>query len=598
MHPAHVEYYTQIKARLEAASQGECKAIVQDAASFMGSTPATVYRNLRKVGWVSNRKVRSDCGKIAVDEALARQVAGIVKACTRANGKRTLPITTTVAILQENGKGVTNMETGEVVMPHPCTLSRAMKQYGCHPDQVKRGRAAQSLRTLHPNHWWEMDASVCLLFYLPKGKIQVMREDKYYKNKPAHLAKVERLRIIRWVITDHYTGTLFVRYAEGTEDQKSALTVLMEALCDRTAENPMDIFRGAPYGLYTDKGAPFVGNMTQKFLQHLRIRPETHKAGNPRATGQAENAQNLVETQFEGRLRMMVTDALADLNAAADKWRIAFNANAIHSRHKKTRHSLWMTITPEQLRVPESREALQAIVSSKGEERTIPPTLILSYATKQFGPQEYSLSHIPGVIIGNKVGVCVNPFEAPAIDVTIIAANGEETVYTLQPIRRNDAGFDVTAPVMGEEYRAMPDTVVDQAVKAMEKAAYGAETLEAVDKARKKNARVYEQINPMADIEALRPRTYFPVQGTGLDLAAPVREMPPLSMVEAAMKLKSLMAEAAVTWTETHMAELIARYEDSVPHDDIAPLAAEFISAARPPVPETAPALNLVRGAA
>ena len=203
MHPAHAEYFVQLKHQLENAASGECGRIVSRAAAFFSCREGTIYRRLAEVGWESGRKNRADRGRRGVDEGLAELAAGMVKAATRANGKRTLSIKRSVKILEDNGMGVINTDTGEVVMPRPETVARAMRDYGVHPEQIKRGSPAIQMRALHPNHTWEMDASVCILFYLPRGKVRIMEENKYYKNKPQHLEKAARDKVIRWIVTDH-----------------------------------------------------------------------------------------------------------------------------------------------------------------------------------------------------------------------------------------------------------------------------------------------------------------------------------------------------------------------------------------------------------
>ena len=45
-------------------------------------------------------------------------------------------------------------------------VARALRGYGLHPEQLRRLPAAQQQSTPHPNHTWQMDASVCTLFYL------------------------------------------------------------------------------------------------------------------------------------------------------------------------------------------------------------------------------------------------------------------------------------------------------------------------------------------------------------------------------------------------------------------------------------------------
>lgn len=575
------EYFVQLKQQLETAPQGDRGGIVAKAAAFLNCGTGTVYRKLAGVGWASGRKTRSDCGKLCVDESLAITAAGMIKAATRANGKKTLPLTTVVDILKENGMGVINEKTGEVAMPSPSTIARAMRAHGCHPGQIAKGAPAQTMRSLHPNHTWQMDASVCTMFYLPKGRVQIMEDNKFYKNKPHNLEKVVNKRVIRWVITDHYSGAIYAQYTEGNEDATSAIDVLIEAMCER--EHPQDILYGAPFQFYTDKGAPFVASMTKNFFKRIGVKAFEHAAGNARATGQVENAQNIVETQFEGRLRFLKIDSLETLNRHLNDWRIKWNATAIHRRHGKSRNQVWMGITKEQLRIPDSVEALRAIVASKGIERTVNGRMVLEYAPKGYGQHRYKLTDIEGLKIGQKIHVSVNPYSAPAVDVTVTAANGEERIYTLQPIQLDSAGFDMNAPIIGQEMRSLKDTATDKAIKRMEREAYGASTQEEADKARKAGKQVYSNINVMADIEAAANSIrYFPKQGSAINLDAPTRELPPLNLAEAAMQLKATLAAQGIAWTEAHMAHIAQHYSAGVPHDAIDGLVTTFIALAAP----------------
>lgn len=577
MNAAHTEYFVDLMRKLDIAPRGERRSLVEDAASFMGCGVATIYRRLERVGWSSGRRTRSDCGKLCVDEDLALLAGGMVRAATRANGKKTLPLTTTSKVLEYNGKGVWDDKTGKRKMPSASTMARAMKRYGCHPKQVQRGAPSQTLRTLHPNQVHEMDASVCVLFYLPKGKVVVMDEKKYNENKPKHLEKARKDRVIRWVITDHFSSMIFVRYTLGSEDSKNAIDVMIDAWCKRDHDG--DIFHGVPNILYTDKGPAFVSTLTKTFLNRLKVQPIEHAAGNAQATGQAEKAHDIVETQFEGFLRFLDIDNLEELNAHLDAWRIAYNATVIHKRHKKTRNAMWMHITPGQLRIPESVEALKAVVASPPAEKKVKGDLILRYTPKGYEPQTYSLYGIEGIMIGGKIGVALNPYEAPAVDVIVTSAEGEERIYTLQPIKRDRAGFDITSPVIGEEFKALKDTITDKAIKRMDMEAHGVNTLEEAEKAKRRDRRVYKDIDVMAHIHAVKIPDYMPRRGEHVDLGRPERELPPISVVDAAIRIKAMMAQAGIAWTSEHMTALGKQYPDSlIPVDAIDGIAEAFIA--------------------
>ena len=95
----------------------------------------------------------------------------------------------------------------------------------------------------------------------------------------------------------------------------------------------------------------------------------THEAGNARAKGGVEGGNNIVETQFECRLRFEPVDDVEGLNRAATAWSEAYNANLIpgqDTRLRRTglsmpvaRYDLWQLIKSAET-PPEAREGLIA----------------------------------------------------------------------------------------------------------------------------------------------------------------------------------------------------------------------------------------------
>ncbi|MCF4653853.1 transposase, partial [Acinetobacter baumannii] len=189
-----------------------------------------LYRELEKVGFKSERKQRSDKGKTVVPTEVAEMVGGMVHVATRANGKKTLPMTTALEMLIADGKAP---------RVSAATVARVMKQNMCHPKQLATPSAHTQQKSLHPNHVWQVDASVCVLFYLPKGGMQVMDEKKFYKNKPANVKKIENDRVIRYVMTDHYSGSIYVEYVYGSESSENLIEIFLNAIQRRSAQEPM-----------------------------------------------------------------------------------------------------------------------------------------------------------------------------------------------------------------------------------------------------------------------------------------------------------------------------------------------------------------------
>ena len=195
---------------LDQAQHGERATLINGACTLLRCTKQTIYRKLKKhLGWTSGRKRRIDAGQITVSEGTAKALAHLVHKSTRANGKRIMPMTVARDIMRKSGFSDADVSI--------TTMSRAMRIYRCHPDMLAQGKAHVHMKSLHPNHCWQVDPSLCVLFYLPKGGLAVMEYAKFYKNKPDNVRKIERERVWRYVITDHYSGTIYVRYVRSEE---------------------------------------------------------------------------------------------------------------------------------------------------------------------------------------------------------------------------------------------------------------------------------------------------------------------------------------------------------------------------------------------
>ncbi|MFM2520608.1 integrase, partial [Escherichia coli] len=104
--------------------------------------------------------------------------------------------------------GRTDETTGEFFPLSEDAISRALRNYGLHPEQLDAPAPHTEVASLHPNHVWQIDASLCTLYYLSNGHkgLQVMDSAKFYKNKPANLARIASDRVWSYEITDHASG--------------------------------------------------------------------------------------------------------------------------------------------------------------------------------------------------------------------------------------------------------------------------------------------------------------------------------------------------------------------------------------------------------
>ena len=540
--PDQVLALRSLCSQLAQAAKGQKAALKESMARQLNCSLATLHRHLKQVGYSDGRKTRADKGTSCVSAEDVRVMGATLAAATRKNGKRTLCIQDGAEMMRENGKivaGRIDTETGEIVPVSASTISRAMRRHGMHPVQLASPAPHMPMKYKHPNHTWEIDASVCVVFYLDDGVARLMDEGVFYKNKPENVKRIESQRVIRYVMWDGYSGAIMVRYYLGAETSENLIDFFIWCTQQRSHEGEgMPVF-GVPWILHDDAGSSNRGYLFESFLQALDVRHITHMPGNPRATGGVEGSQNLVETKFEHKLAFCVTDNLDELNARALTWAHGFNSLRIHGRHGHTRYALWNTIRAEHLRIAPDEAIMRALPTSKVETRTVEGDLSISYAPARLKGARYDVSGVPGVYVSGKVEVSLNPYERDERGVQFIRARavdtGEETWTSCPPLAIGIDGIRTDAAIFGEGFNHLPDTLVDTNRKALMKDAYGADTLRDAKKAKYgKTPAFLGEIDPFApEAKALLP-TYLPKRGTQLNVPSPVQiELKPLSFVEA-----------------------------------------------------------------
>lgn len=564
---AKQDYLRDIAAKLTAAKFGGKADIIKTACDKLQISRPQLYRELESVGFKSERKQRSDKGKTVVPIEVAEMVGGMVHVATRVNGKKTLPVTTALEILVADGKAP-NVSAA--------TIARVMKQNMCHPKQLATPTAHTQQKSLHPNHVWQVDASVCVLFYLPRGGMQVMDEKKFYKNKPSNVKKIENDRVIRYVITDHFSGSIYVEYVYGSESAENLTDIFLNCIQKRSAQEPM---HGVPFILYTDKGCANTSGLFKNLLERLDVTFIPHSTGNSRAKGQVENGNNIVETQFEGRLRFVKIESLEQLNATATKWRMMWNETKIHSRTRRTRNAVWQTISNQQLRIAPALELCKELLTTTPVERTVTGNLTIPYAIKGYGSHDYDVRHVDGVYPKAKLQVVVNPYRAPCIDVLMVNQHGEEIAYTCEPMQTDWVGFRDDATVIGETPTAMPQSNIDAKRKSILKNAYNADTLEQVDKAIAKKEVAYKGLNAMADVDATEVPTYINRAGEQMTTQQQRRQVAPVNLIQAAKQIRGMVGEL---WTPEHYKALQQSFPNGEVPQEVIPDIIEGIKAQSP----------------
>lgn len=566
---ALADYLRDLARRLDAAGHGQRGPIMRAACDLLACSQQELYRKLKGVGWESGRKTRKDRGRTALSGDEAVELGALLMASVRANGKRTMSIKTACEIARANGLLGADISHEQV--------GRVLRTLGMHPDQVGADTPHIEQRSLHPNHVWQIDASVCVLYYLPAGGLTVMNEREFYKNKPGNLKRIEKHRIIRYAAVDHYSGAIYVEYFTGAEDTENLFRFFCSAIAKR--EHAGDIFHGVPFTLVLDKGSASEGHVFSNLLERLGVKHLTHLPGNPRAKGSVEVAHNIIERQFESRLAIGTrVESLDQLNQLAHAWMRHFNANERHSRHGHSRYSLWQTIRPEQLRIAPARELLNDLLTTKPVEVKVSSGLLVRYAIRGYGAMTYSVADVPDIRVGDRVRVCVNPYRAPNLHLLMVDREGRETRVELEPRERDSAGFWREAPVIGETYRAQRETVTDGARKDMLRAAYGVETVREAEAARKTRKPAFEgRVDAHSYLDQVEQTVGFMQRrGVELPIAAPRIETAPLTHVACAKRLR----EAGVEMTRERFAEIAQAWPDGVPEDQVASLIDRWSAAA------------------
>lgn len=562
------EKIVSLAQQLRAAPHGEKSALYKNASAELGLSQASLMRRMKSVALTKTRKQRSDAGKVALTPDEALHISALIVEQTRKNNKRLMPLGDAVAALREAGLIAAewiDQETGEVRPLSVSAISRALRTYRMHPDQVAAPAPVTSLQSEHPNHCWQVDASLCTLYYLGNGLHGLRSTDPkaHYKNKPGNLEKISANRVWRYAITDHASGWIYVEYVLGAESGENLVSVLINAMQERGGG--WDMLHGVPRILMTDPGAAMTGALFRNLCRSLRIELIINEVGNARAKGQVENAHNLIETKFEPGLKLQRIDDLADLNAKARDWRVRINAEHVHSRHGMTRSAAWARITAGQLIKAPSVEICRELAVSLPEQRRVSPKLRVS-----FHGREYDVAGVPDVIVGEKLLITRNPWRADAAQVVLRDADGREIFHVIDAVEKGAFGFDVAAPVIGQRHARHAETPAQKAGRAMERLAMDVATDEEAAAARKGRKLPFGgRIDLFKPVDESAMPTPLPRRGQEHELSAPRVVFQPLTVAEAARTLKARIEAAGGKWSPDHYAHLAQRYPDGVPADDI-----------------------------
>lgn len=578
-----------LRDRIDSAQKGEKGGIVQEFCALHGTHTSTVHRWLKNhAGRVTQRKKRADAGKTSVPAETLTFIAATKREAFRANGKDTMPLGVAMNVAAQNGLAVP---------VSPSRIGALLRQQRMDAKTVMAARNHIELRSRHPNHVHQIDPSLCLIYYMGRRQM-MMRAEEFYKNKLENYGKV-KLKVWRYVRYDHASGSIDVRYFESAGESQLCL---FEFLLYTWGKQEGRLSHGVPKVLMWDKGSANTSHAIKHLLDALGVEHQTHSAGHAWAKGGVEQANNLVETQFESRLRFEPVQTVDELNAAAARWVRDWNANAIEhvdcrlvraSGEPMVRDDLWQLILRYPGALVEMPERRVCQWFMRGQEATrVVRDLKLSFVHPEIGKSAtYDLSHW-AEFLGRNMTVRVAPLllRNGLLRVEIDRLGQEPLMVEVEPERNFDEfGRTDSAQIIGEGFSRAAETGDEAIAKKLVQAAYGdGTTLDDADALRAKQARPFAHLNDGRGIvahshlgrEELPERilpTARPLETPQIAAARRARvEVVPLSIEEAARLIKPLFEAAGGKWSADHFRWLAQRYPEGVAPDQVREIAAEM----------------------
>lgn len=569
--------------RLLQAQRGQRSAVAAQLADELGCSIATVYSRVKPFMPGSQRKRRADAGGSTLTREEARIIAAYIEATRRETGTGAAYLEDVVRHLRANGEivaGRVDKRTGEFFPMSLSAIRRALRTHHFHPAQLAATPPASRLSSPHPNHCWQIDASVSRQFYLSEDGARIMDKRTYYRGKPANFAAITSQRIWRYAITDHASGCIEVFYVQGAESAPNFLAALIHAMTERQDGT----MYGRPLNVMSDPGSSVTAQVTKNLCATLGINLIVNEAGNARAKGQVEQANYLIETHFEANLKMRApVTSIGEINQLAQQWVRDFNATRIHTRTQETRRAAWGRITPEQLVRVCDVNTLRQLANSNPKPCTVRDYMI------RFAGRVYDVSDLPGgALNGQTVQVVRNALDAGNETVRVVCNDelGRETHFLAPVIHRQAFGFLSTSAEIGTEFRSPRDTAADAARKELDRLAMDVATDKEVKAARKaKRIPFGGRIDPTKALREANIPDTLPRAGRNLDVTAPVTVEPtPTPMIRpeyaarvlSTMELAQALRARIAGWSSAHYMAMAARWPNGAAEDQLDVIAREL----------------------
>lgn len=171
-----------------------------------------------------------------------------------------------------------------------------------------------------------IELTLCILYYLKdESGIRAMPHHEFYNSKPANLERVAYDRVWRYVITDHASGAFYVEYVMGAGIDHNLCKFFIHAMQQPAPVDPLlgePLFGklDEPFMVVLDPGTANSADAFKNLCLSLGIELQVKKPGQPWAKGLIEQANNLIEKDFEAGLKFFNIQSLEALNSKCRHW--------------------------------------------------------------------------------------------------------------------------------------------------------------------------------------------------------------------------------------------------------------------------------------
>jgi len=498
----------------DAGSISERRERVRELMLAWSCSERTVYRLARSGGWSSGRRTRADKGQRSLDREEILNIQSMVLLSKRKSKHCIMNAETALDVAATAGMPIVSVSTYNRYLREDRLNTIQMEHdldEGPHINMV----------SLHPNHVHQFDITNCTQYYFnsrghdaptpPQTPAQghdgpsECRPDKsggtadgssgrkleaatsrgvkggssplglqhrdmkreFYIGKPEKFAAIKK-HLLRFVLVDHFSNSTYVKYFYTSGERAiDVAEFLLEAWGAEGRDLTKFPFRGVPKILVCDKGSAAMSGLVSGLLEPLGVERMAHLPGNPRAKGSVEGMMRIWERNFESRLALHSAPDLETLNAWTRDYLVRFNSEKRLVRAGRSRSSLWLAISPQQLRLLPPSEVCRELLATPSEERTVRGNLTISF--------KGSLYRVPNPDLeGRKVTVSINPYRWTqghrAVDVTHIQPDGTIRKYEAREVMMDEAGriTGERTAIFGETYNRHPDTITQKSIKQMQ----------------------------------------------------------------------------------------------------------------------------------